>query len=267
MQPRFVVLLLLAACSTDPVSNTQPDAAPTEVSDVSCSSLEARVESLAVGDERPGCSSLGEMCRFGSECCCGECHPSFECECTEDGWVCSFTDACFLPECDAHPSASATGVQSTTTLSVDTATGIDSATGVDTLPKPEDAGPDSAVVTSASYDSADLTATDVNSTSSDTTTEPGTRCNDYDEYYPPQVNESCAEVGETCRLGKECCCGGCFPSTVCTCTLEGWQCYATDACFFPFCPDSGANMSGTASDPGTSTSGAWDSEAPDASLQ
>jgi hypothetical protein len=46
------------------------------------------------------CSDEGLHCTWGSECCCGECFPSFACSCSGGSWGCFFTDACFLPNCD-----------------------------------------------------------------------------------------------------------------------------------------------------------------------
>ncbi len=33
-------------------------------------------------------------CSFGTECCCGVCHPELQCSCTSGQWACFFTDAC-----------------------------------------------------------------------------------------------------------------------------------------------------------------------------
>ncbi|TNF28238.1 MAG: hypothetical protein EP329_18235 [Deltaproteobacteria bacterium] len=46
----------------------------------------------------------------------------------------------------------------------------------------------------------------------------------------------CAGAG-TCEIGQECCCGQCYPSTVCDCRDGAWACYATDACMIPGCGD------------------------------
>lgn len=51
------------------------------------------------------------------------------------------------------------------------------------------------------------------------------------------IGETCdpADDGLSCEWGTECCCGECFPSTVCECTGGSWACYATDACMIPSC--------------------------------
>lgn len=43
----------------------------------------------------------------------------------------------------------------------------------------------------------------------------------------------------TCTYGTETCCGMTYPSTVCNCKNGRFQCYATDACLIPSCPDGG----------------------------
>ena len=47
------------------------------------------------------CSTGGQMCTYGEECCCGECFPSMECECQYDlgDWGCWYTEACNIPSC------------------------------------------------------------------------------------------------------------------------------------------------------------------------
>ena len=51
---------------------------------------------------------------------------------------------------------------------------------------------------------------------------------------PAQATYSGACSGSlTCNYGQECCCGKCYPSTVCSCNGGQWGCYATDACLIP----------------------------------
>ena len=60
----------------------------------------------------------------------------------------------------------------------------------------------------------------------------------------------CTKPGLTCNYGQECCCGKCYPSTVCSCNSDGtWACYATDACMIP--PDSCGDTSGGDTSPGS----------------
>merc|ERR1719234_902849 len=41
-----------------------------------------------------------ESCSYGSECCCGKCHPSFQAKCDRKyGWRGLYTDACMRPNC------------------------------------------------------------------------------------------------------------------------------------------------------------------------
>jgi hypothetical protein len=62
-------------------------------------------------------------------------------------------------------------------------------------------------------------------------------CSDASELCPtePPIGESCPRNELECSWGTECCCGQCFPSTVCTCSGDSWACYATDACMIPSC--------------------------------
>ncbi len=53
---------------------------------------------------------------------------------------------------------------------------------------------------------------------------------------PIGVASACG-VPSSCEYGTECCCGQCYPSTVCTCDGAQWSCYATDACMIQSCPD------------------------------
>jgi len=46
-----------------------------------------------------GCSQQGLVCQYGTECCCGQCHPAMVCECFGNGWGCYATDACMIPAC------------------------------------------------------------------------------------------------------------------------------------------------------------------------
>merc|ERR1719234_1272616 len=40
-------------------------------------------------------------CTYGSECCCGECHPSFKASCDRKyGWSGFYTEACMNPYCN-----------------------------------------------------------------------------------------------------------------------------------------------------------------------
>lgn len=42
-------------------------------------------------------------CSWGSESCCGQRHPSEECQCEGGRWVCWATDACFIESCEGRP--------------------------------------------------------------------------------------------------------------------------------------------------------------------
>lgn len=69
-------------------------------------------------DFRDSCSEEGLECAWGIECCCGECYDSTVCECTDGGWACYATDACFIEscagrDCDTDTDCEGGGVEST----------------------------------------------------------------------------------------------------------------------------------------------------------
>ncbi len=45
------------------------------------------------------CSQDGLHCEYGTECCCGQCHPSLVCQCGGGQFGCYYTDACLIPDC------------------------------------------------------------------------------------------------------------------------------------------------------------------------
>lgn len=44
-------------------------------------------------------SQEGVVCEYGTECCCGECHPSLVCTCGGGQFGCFATDACLIQGC------------------------------------------------------------------------------------------------------------------------------------------------------------------------
>jgi|GEM_PF-1557895 len=46
-----------------------------------------------------GACESGQRCKYGQECCCGECAPSMVCECFGGAWGCHSTDFCLIPGC------------------------------------------------------------------------------------------------------------------------------------------------------------------------
>jgi hypothetical protein len=52
----------------------------------------------------PGDECEGSMvCRYGQECCCGECYDSLVCQCAGGSFACYATDACLRPGCEDFP--------------------------------------------------------------------------------------------------------------------------------------------------------------------
>lgn len=45
------------------------------------------------------CTTEGDRCEYGQECCCGQCYPSVVSVCQGGSWATMATDACFNPEC------------------------------------------------------------------------------------------------------------------------------------------------------------------------
>ncbi len=43
------------------------------------------------------------VCRYGQECCCGECYDSLVCQCSGGSFGCYSTDACLRPGCEDFP--------------------------------------------------------------------------------------------------------------------------------------------------------------------
>ncbi len=215
----FFLVFFIGACSNDDPPPTTPDASP---SPVSCNELEDLAFGLAISGNFAACETIGETCSHGEECCCGACYPVQECECTEEGWVCAITDACFWPGCDA-------GTDTSTSSPVSPLDGGQSGTapptdaGRDaTVPPLTDSGPnsgpDSAVET--------IQEAGTGSTSASTST--------------PDSSDACGPLPEGVDLeAQECCCGQCHPSMFCHCVGDTWACGYTDACFIPACPDGG----------------------------
>ena len=50
-------------------------------------------------DPGGACSTDGQRCEIGEECCCGECSPSLVCTCAGGTWACYYTDFCMRPPC------------------------------------------------------------------------------------------------------------------------------------------------------------------------
>lgn len=102
-----------------------------------------------------------------------------------------------------------------------------SACGTEVEVPPPDAG--GSADTAADGSSAE-TDTGTDTTVADTDADTSTACPD-----DPFANPACDSEGARCELGRECCCGSCYPSLACSCSGGSWACYATDACFIPSC--------------------------------
>ena len=86
---------LSSSCTCDPSSGTW------ECSD-DCAQNYACIEQTVDCDDvlAPGtCQDEGAICQSGSECCCGECRPSFQCDCVDGSWSCYNTEACNIASC------------------------------------------------------------------------------------------------------------------------------------------------------------------------
>jgi hypothetical protein len=57
----------------------------------------------------------------------------------------------------------------------------------------------------------------------------------------PGPGSTCSTDGKLCSIGKECCCGQCYPGVACKCSGGTWACYNTDACLLAVCPDATAD--------------------------
>jgi hypothetical protein len=55
------------------------------------------------------CSTPGESCSFGEQCCCGECQPEQICRCQAGTWECEAIDLCIDPMCGGAGGMSGAG--------------------------------------------------------------------------------------------------------------------------------------------------------------
>lgn len=56
----------------------------------------------------------------------------------------------------------------------------------------------------------------------------------------------CQEIGSSCTLDTECCCGECYPTELCECTKDGWSCQVADAvCAGTTCDDAASTSAPT----------------------
>ena len=112
----------LAACDTQssgrPAATDAIDALTTDSAGDTAVG-DASAEDTAAGDSVAGDSSIADasgacpaeppigvgacsgdaQCKYGQECCCGECHPSVVCSCEGGTWACYATDACLVAGC------------------------------------------------------------------------------------------------------------------------------------------------------------------------
>jgi hypothetical protein len=201
------LLLALAACEVEPASNRASDTSAS--ADVGADVQTPDVQNPSgcpATDPAPNGVCLGDdTCRYGQECCCGECSASFVCTCAGGHWACYYTDFCMRPDCGDASTPDAGGE-----IALDV--GFDAAP-VDTAEPDADAGGD----------------TWVDDLGGDTSATCPVEA-------PLGVQGSC-EAGQRCEYGEECCCGACSPSMVCACSGGAWGCHSTDFCMIPGCPD------------------------------
>jgi len=198
---------------------------------------------------KPGddCFEVGLTCTFGGEeCCCGVCHPSLVCTCTDDlAYQCYHTDACLRPSCDMEE-------DDMDYVSEDTKE--DKKTNKKAF---KDDGDDRVMGRTIALDPAALDDADSSPLKPDSSES---------IYGGPNIGEACLEDAEPghecyvpnkkCTYGEETCCGETRPSIECECKagyggLLYYICYETNACFEATCEEeaSGSELSETFSSP------------------
>lgn len=80
----------VAVCALVTVGCNPPDvdAGDSDTAAESCPATEPEFQ----GGE--SCSTEGLECRYGEECCCGQCYDSYICNCRDGVWSCYYTDSC-----------------------------------------------------------------------------------------------------------------------------------------------------------------------------
>ncbi len=91
----LVFVSLFAGCGMDAQTIETTDTSPP--TEVCPAELPYEYEP---GAERRACAEEGLECTYGEESCCGQSHPSWRCQCGDDGvWRCGYTDACLGATC------------------------------------------------------------------------------------------------------------------------------------------------------------------------
>ena len=101
-QPSVDVVLANLDSTPTPVAGATYDAASARARGVlahfSRYGLWTTTATLSCPSDQPvpggACSGDAAECRYGQECCCGACYPSFSCSCVSGQWACFNTDAC-----------------------------------------------------------------------------------------------------------------------------------------------------------------------------
>jgi len=78
------------------IGKQEQSSAPQTVPSTNCPNAEPNFQEECIAE--------GLACRFGEECCCGECHPSLRFECIGGTWAMKYTDACLMPPCGSQQS-------------------------------------------------------------------------------------------------------------------------------------------------------------------
>lgn len=196
------------------------------------------------------CGNIGTTCGFGEECCCGECFASTSCVCTESGWACHATDACF-----GRPPESCTdgGTPNECPASANPGDACNLADGTacsfgeecccgECYPSLNCfcSGGTWACAASDACLGAPSQCPDGGISEPDASEhDAGPQACPQQE---PSTGDLCFSVEQSnCGYGEECCCDQCYPSRRCDCRDGQFVCYYTDACLAPQCdpPDAG----------------------------
>jgi hypothetical protein len=156
------------------------------------------------------CTEKGLSCSWGTQTCCGSTHPSVQCQCSGESWLCGSTDACLG---GGWCGGDAGALEDTALADTDS--------------------PDVAMIGDTPFP-ADLPLPLDVSAPEDTGGNPA-EC----PVEQPMPGGTCTVEGTSCSWGTETCCGKTHPSFLCSCMGGSWACAYSDACMGArfMCPD------------------------------
>jgi len=179
-----------------------------------------------------------KSCSYGSECCCGKCHPSFVAQCEwisangRRSWVGFNTDACLSPNCgntDCPKNKPALGSPCSVPASERCSYGSECCCG-----KCHPSFVATCQLISGRHSWVGF--------NTDACLRPNCGNADCPKNAPALGSPCSVPASKSCSYGSECCCGKCHPSFIARCYLarapngrRTWRGSYTDACLRPNC--------------------------------